>query len=139
MKKGENFLQKLFGSFGIGSSRIPLRSNVYGSNGRGYSAIGSTAATLRGARGLMERKSPLLGNANASNLLSGYYDRVTELKGYQLLDISKLSTNFFADYIVNFLTPNGQQLITISAEDGTVLSGESGLSGQGKRKRRAQG
>jgi len=125
MKKGGNFLQKLFGSFGIGSSRIPLRSNVYGSNGRGYSAIGSTAATLRGARGLMERKSPLLGNANASNLLSGYYDRVTELKGYQLLDISKLSTNFFADYIVNFLTPNGQQLITISAEDGTVDSNKT--------------
>jgi hypothetical protein len=111
----ENFFQKLFGSFAIGSNRVPLRSNIYG-GGKGYSPIG-TNSPFGGNN--MDRKSPLLGTASASNLLSGYYERISELKGYQLLDISKLATNFFADYITNFLSLNGQQLITIMQEDGS--------------------
>ena len=115
MKKSENLMQKLFGSFAIGSSRVPIRSNVY-SRGTGYSAIGTTA----GSRIFeMDRRSPLLGNATASNLLSGYLDRVLELKGYQLLDISKLAINFFSDYIINFLLDgNGQQVVSILNEEG---------------------
>jgi hypothetical protein len=67
----------------------------------------------------MDRRSPLLGNASPSNRLSGYIDRINELKGYQLLDISKLATNFFADYVINFLVEgNGQQLVTIMNEEG---------------------
>ena len=114
MKK-ENLIQKLFGSFALGSSRVPIRSNVYRSGG-GYSAIGQTGRSIFSD---MDRRSPLLGNASPSNLLSGYYDRVAELKGYQLLDISKLATNFFADYIVNFLTSeNGSQVVTIMEKEG---------------------
>ena len=29
MKKSENLMQKLFGSFAVGNSRVPLRSNVF--------------------------------------------------------------------------------------------------------------
>ena len=115
MKKSKNLIQKIFGSFAIGSSRVPIRSNVY-SRGTGYTAIGGTT----GSRIFeMDRRSPLLGNSTASNLLSGYLDRVLELKGYQLLDISKLATNFFSDYIVNFLLDStGQQVVSILDEEG---------------------
>ena len=112
--------EKLFGFPSFGSSRVPLHSNVYGAGGRGgYSAIG----TNLGNRIFdMDRKSPLLGNATASNRLSSYYDKVAELRGYQLLDISKLATNFFADYVINFLADdsNGQQVITVLNEDGST-------------------
>ena len=112
--------EKLFGFPSFGSSRVPLHSNVFGSGGgRGYSAIG----TNLGNRIFdMDRKSPLLGNATASNRLSSYYEKISELRGYQLLDISKLATNFFADYVVNFLADdsNGQQVITILNDDGST-------------------
>ena len=114
MERKENLMQKLFGSFAIGSSRVPIRSNVY-SRGTGYSAIGTTGSRIFE----MDRRSPLLGNSTASNLLSGYLDRILELKGYQLLDISKLATNFFSDYIINFLLDgNGQQVVSIIDEEG---------------------
>jgi hypothetical protein len=99
MKKPENITQKMFGSFAIGSSRVPIRSNVYRTGG-GYQPIGGTSSSIFDS---YDRKSPLLGNASPSNRISGYLDRISELKGYQLLDISKLAVNFFADYITNFL------------------------------------
>lgn len=106
MKKSEGIFQKLFGSTGFGS-RIVLRSNVY-NGGRGYSKIGTTTGT----RGYGQRQSPLLGQAGASNLISGYYARHDELKSYELLDISKLAVNFFSDYVINFLEETGQ-VVTI--------------------------
>lgn len=116
MKKSENLFQKIFGSFAIGNSRVPLRSNVFSKGGgNGYSPIGQTGnSRLFDAH----RQSPLLGNATPSNRIGGYLERVDELKGYQLLDISKLATNFFADYVINFLSDNGQQVVTILDEDG---------------------
>lgn len=61
-----------------------------------------------------------MGNAGASNLLSSYYNRVDELHGYQLIDVCKLATNFFADYVINFLEDSAQQVVTILDEDGNV-------------------
>lgn len=108
-------MQKLFGSFAVGSSRVPIRGNVYRSGG-GYTPIGTTGSKIFD----MDRKSPLLGTSSPSSTISGYLERVSELKGYQMLDISKLATNFFADYIVNFLIDsNGQQIVTILNEDGS--------------------
>ena len=112
MKKEEGIFQKIFGSFAVGSSRVPLKSNIY-RGGSGFKQIGGTGRFGRG-----DRQSPILGNATPSNLMSGYYDRVDELKSYQLLDITKLATNFFSDYIINFLDDGGQQLVTILGEDG---------------------
>lgn len=112
-----NLFQKIFGIFMSGvNSRIPIRSNIY--NKKGYTAIGTSNGNKLFE---IDRKSPLLGNANASNLISGYYERLLELKGYQLLDITKLATNFFADYIVNFLSDEGggSQIVTILNEDGS--------------------
>ena len=113
-RENENLMQKLFGSFALGSGRFALRSNVYNNGGTpGYSPIGGTSQS-RIFDG-MDRKSPLLGNYMPSSRLSSYYEKLAELKGYQLLDISKLATNFFADYIINFLADesNGAQLVTI--------------------------
>lgn len=115
MKRSENFFQKMFAGIGFtGSSRVPLRSNVF-SNGRGYSPIGQTGSRLFDSN----RNSPLLGNAQPSNRLSGYYDRMSELKSYQLLDITKLAVNLFKDYLVNFLIKDGKEVITISNKDGS--------------------
>ena len=84
MKKQESLIEKIFGAgFSVGNSRVPLRSNVY--NGQGYTQIGGTTSKIFD----MDRRSPLLGNATASNRLSSYYEKMSELKGYQLLDISK--------------------------------------------------
>jgi hypothetical protein len=118
-RENENLMQKLFGSFALGSGRFALRSNVYNNGGTpGYSPIGGTSQS-RIFDG-MDRKSPLLGNYMPSSRLSSYYEKLAELKGYQLLDISKLATNFFADYIINFLADesNGAQLVTIMDDAG---------------------
>lgn len=114
MRKEESFIQKLFGSNAIGSSRVPIRSNIY--NKGGYAAIGGTNSKLFD----MNRRSPLLGNATPSSTISGYFERLSELRGYQLLDISKLAVNFFADYVISFLSDesNGNQVVTILGEDG---------------------
>ena len=54
--------------------------------------------------------------------MTSYLDKIGELRGYQLLDISKLATNFFSDYIINFLADegNGTQVVTILNEDGST-------------------
>lgn len=117
MKKEGTLRQRLFGSFAIGGGKVPIRSNVYKSGG--YSQIGGTNKSTVFD---MDRKSPLLGNSSPSNLISGYLDRVSELRGYQLLDISKLATHFFSDYITNFLKESGmgQNVVTIMNEEGNV-------------------
>ena len=116
MKKSEgNLFQKMFiglGFFG-GSSRVPLRSNVF-NKGRGYSPIGT------GGHGRLfdtDRESPLLGSASPSSRLSGYYDRMSEMSSYFLLDISRLAVTLFKDYLVNFLIKDGKEVITIQNED----------------------
>ena len=116
-KENPGFFQKIFGWGGGVSSRIPLKSNIYRSSG-GYSKIGQTGKWSAGLG--MDRKSPLLGNSTPSNIMSSYFERIDELKQYQLIDICKLATNFFSDYIINFLNDSGQQAITIIDEDGNV-------------------
>lgn len=115
MKKETNLMQKLFGSSPIGSSRVPIRSNIF--KGNGYSPIGATTSKLFD----FSRRSPLLGTATPSNTISGYFERLAELRGYQLLDISKLVVNFFSDYIINFLSDSSNnQTVTILDENGQV-------------------
>lgn len=121
MKRNDsNLIQKLFGaSFGR-QGLVPLRSNIVknGTTRHGYSPIGQTTSPFANA----DRKSPLLGNYSSSNLLSSYLDKIGELRGYQLLDISKLAVNFFSDYIINFLADesNGAQIVTIQDEEGNT-------------------
>jgi len=118
MKRNDNnLIQKLFGA-SFKSGMVPLRSNVVRTGRNGYSPIGQTSSAIANA----DRKSPLLGNYSSSNLLSSYLDKIGELRGYQLLDISKLATNFFSDYIINFLADegNGTQIATILDEEGNI-------------------
>ena len=114
-KENPNIFQKIFGFAGGINSRVPLRSNIYRGGSQGYSQIGGT-----GKWNSSQRQSPLLGNAGASNLLSSYYSKVDELHGYQLIDVCKLATNFFADYVINFLEDSGQQVVTVLDEDGNA-------------------
>ena len=114
-EENPNIFQKIFGFAGGINSRVPLRSNIYRGGSQGYSQIGGT-----GKWNSSQRQSPLLGNAGASNLLSSYYSKVDELHGYQLIDVCKLATNFFADYVINFLEDSGQQVVTVLDEDGNA-------------------
>lgn len=119
MAENKNIFQRLFSTFGFASgSRIPIRSNVYGFNGGGhsggYNKIGSSTARIFGT----DRKSALLGNYTASSSISGWLDRVEELKGYEYIDLVKLSVSFFQDYVVNFLNTSATQVVTILDEEG---------------------
>ena len=114
MKRSNNIFQKMFGRIGFGSKTVPLKSNIFNAGGRGYSTIGGTSSGILGS----SRKSPLLGSATPSNLMSLYYQKCDELKGYQLLDISKLVTNFFADYIINFMKFESNEIVSILDENG---------------------
>ena len=119
MKRNDsNLFEKLFGASFKSSGMVPLRSNIVRTGRNGYSPIGQTSSAIANA----DRKSPLLGNYSSSNLMSSYLDKVGELRGYQLLDISKLATNFFSDYIINFLADegNGTQIVTILDQDGNI-------------------
>lgn len=119
MRKNESLVQKLFGmASGLGSGRVPLRSNIV--NGSGYGRIGGTGRTQAG-----RDSSPILGNATPSNKLSGYYNRHDELKSYSLIDLVQLSVGLFVDYIVSFLQSGDTQgIVSIMSEDGTALDQE---------------
>lgn len=115
-----NIFQKLFSTFGFGGNgRVPIRSNIYTSSGfgagrGGYNKIsGSTSRIFSG-----DRKSALLGNYTASNSITGWLDRVSELKGYEYIDLVKLSVSFFQDYVVNFLNTSTSKAVTILNSEG---------------------
>ena len=117
MAENRNIFQRLFSTFGFASgSRIPIRSNIYGfgAGQGGYNKIGTSTSRIFGG----DRKSAILGNYTASNSISGWLDRVSELKGYEYIDLVKLSVSFFQDYIVNFLNTSATQVVTILDEEG---------------------
>lgn len=115
MLKSENVFQKIFSGIGFGNGRVPLRSNVFGKGGGGYNPIGTTGNSPMFSA---DRHSPLLGNAQPTKRISGYYERVAEIRGYELLDISKLAISVFRDYVNNFLNISASQVVTIQDEEG---------------------
>lgn len=113
-KSNPGMLEKLFSNIGLGSSRVPLKSNLFHYGSKGYQQIGATGRSSYNP----DRQSPLLGNSTPSNRLSGYYDRVHELHGYQLLDIVQLCVGFFKDYLVNYMTKSETKIVSILNEEG---------------------
>lgn len=114
-----NIFQKMFSSWGLGT-RIPLKSNVFGKGGKGsYSPIGQTGNSKLFGTGV-DKVSPLLGNAQPTSRISGWYSRVAELKNYYNLDITNLCVSMVSDYVVNFLNKNSMQVCTIVDKDGEV-------------------
>ena len=108
-------IQKIFSGMGwTGSGKIPLRSNVFVRGGKGgYNPIGSTGSKIFN----QDRKSPLLGNAQPSKLISGWYERVSEIKQYELLDISKLALSEFKSYVKKFLNKTSKKMVTKQDRD----------------------
>lgn len=113
-----SLIQKAFSGIGLGSSRIPLRSNIHG-GARGYSPIGTSGAIQNKLRN-MDRKSPILGTAQPTKFVSGWYEKMAEIKQYELLDISKLAVSVFRDYVNNFISKDASQLVTIQDEEGNT-------------------
>nr|DAV87229.1 MAG TPA: hypothetical protein [Caudoviricetes sp.] len=98
-----------------GGSRVPLRSNVYPGSG-GYGKIGGSTGVSQIFRN-SDRTSPLLGTAQPSKKISGYYDRMSESRQYELLDISRLSVSFFSDFVLNFIDRGTTEPISIIDPD----------------------
>lgn len=120
MKRDKNIFQKVFASMGfIGGARVPLRSNVFGarSGKTAYNPIGSSLSRIFD---MGERDSPLLGNAQPSKRISGWYERMSEIRQYELLDISRLAVSVFKDYVNNFLNTSSTQMVTILDEEGNT-------------------
>lgn len=114
-----NIFQKMFSSWGLGT-RIPLRSNVFGKGGKGsYSPIGQTGNSKLFGSGV-DKVSPLLGNAQPTSQISGWYSRVAELKNYYNLDITNLCVSMISDYVINFLNKTSSQICTITTPEGEV-------------------
>ena len=118
MKDNRNIFERIFSSFFPalvgGSGKLPvLRSNIYrGTHSSGYGKIGgSTNSKL--FQSFDHRKSPLLGNATPSRLLTGYFERIDESRQYELLDISRMSVQFFVDCVKNFIDSSASELVTI--------------------------
>ena len=109
----------MFSSWGLGT-RIPIKTNVFGKGGKGsYSPIGQTGNSKLFGSGV-DKVSPLLGNAQPSSLISGWYSRIAELKIYYNLDITNLCVSMISDYVINFLNKTASQVCTIMNQDGEV-------------------
>lgn len=107
-------INKIFSALGgISQGRFPLRSNVMGS---GYQPIGGF--NQYGADYDNKNKS-VVGNAVSDKNLSTYYSKLTEIKGYEMSDISEMITSLFKDYVVNFMNKTGD-IVTIKNEDGSI-------------------
>lgn len=114
-----NIFQKMFSSWGLGT-RIPIKTNVFGKGGKGsYSPIGQTGNSKLFGSGV-DKVSPLLGNAQPTSLISGWYSRIAELKNYYNLDITNLCVSMISDYVINFLNKTASQVCTIMNQDGEV-------------------
>ena len=114
-----NFIEKIFSSWGLGT-RIPLKTNVFGKGGKGsYSPIGQTGNSKLFGTGV-DKVSPLLGNAQPTSNISGWYSRVAELKNYYNLYITNLCVSMVSDYVINFLNKTASQVCTIMDKDGEV-------------------
>lgn len=104
-------LRRLYTASMGGFGRAQLKSNIM--NGSRYSAIGGN--TIFG-EGDENRNSPSVGNALTNRLLSTYYSKMKELRGYELNELTETIVSVIRDYMINFMTKSGD-IITIKDDD----------------------
>lgn len=106
-------ISKLFSALTSYGGRIPVKSNVLSG---GYKAIGSS--NMYGSD-VESNRSVTTGNATTDRNLSTYYSKLSEIKTYELTDVSDTATSIIRDYVVNFMNKTGN-IVSIKNEDGTV-------------------
>lgn len=111
-----NEYTKLFSALTSYGGRVPIKTNVL--KGGGYKAIGSS--NLYGSD-FESNKSLTTGNATTDKNLSTYYSKMTEIKSYEMTDISEMITSLFRDYVVNFMNKSGD-IVTITDDEGKINS-----------------
>lgn len=111
-----NQIQKLFSIMGFGGGKVNIKSNVYGGAGGRYSTLGSSS---RYGTDDTNRHSPTTGTAVTDRYLSTYYAKMTEIKSYEMSDISDMIVSVFKDYIVNFMNKTGS-IVTIKDQNGDI-------------------
>lgn len=114
MSKKRSEVSKIFSSLTSYGGRVPLKSNIIGSGG--YKAIGGS--NMYGAD-VESNRSIVTGNATTDKNLSTYYQKMSEIKTYEMTDLTDLITSLFRDYVVNFMNKNGD-IVSIKNEDGTI-------------------
>lgn len=114
MARKRSEVSKIFSSLTSYGGRVPLKSNIIGSGG--YKALGGSS--MYGAD-VESNRSITTGNATTDKNLSTYYSKMSEIKTYEMTDLTDLITNLFRDYVVNFMNKNGD-VVLIKNEDGTI-------------------
>lgn len=115
-----NQLSKLFSAVGWGGgTRFQLKSNVFSPTGGRYSVVGGTGSSKYGGESNSNRNSPTVSTAVNNKFLSSYYAKMSEIKSYELSDISEMIVSIFKDYIINFMNKSGS-IVTIKKENGEV-------------------
>ena len=109
-----NEISRLFSALTLYGGKVPIKSNVL--SGGGYKAIGSS--NLYGSDAESNR-SLTTGNATTDKNLSTYYSKLSEIKTYEMTDLSEMITSLFKDYVVNFMNKTGS-IVTIKKEDGSI-------------------
>lgn len=107
-----NGFTKLFSALTSYGGRVPVKSNVLSG---GYKAIGSN---MYGSD-VESNRSVSTGNATTDKNLSTYYSKLSEIKTYEMTDLSEMITSLFRDYVVNFMNRTGN-IVTVKNEDGTI-------------------
>lgn len=109
-KKG---ISKFFSALTSYGGRVPVKTNILSGS---YKAIGSS--NMYGSD-VESNRSASTGNATTDKNLSTYYSKLSEIKTYEMTDLSEMITSLFRDYVVNFMNKGGN-IVTIKNEDGTV-------------------
>lgn len=108
-----NEISRLFSALTLYGGKVPIKSNVLSGE---YKAIGSS--NLYGSD-TESNKSLTTGNATTDKNLSTYYSKLSEIKTYEMTDLSEMITSLFKDYVVNFMNKTGG-IVTIKKEDGSI-------------------
>lgn len=107
-------VSKVFSALTTYGGKVPLKSNIL--NG-GYKAIGGST-NIYGSD-VESNRSVTTGNATTDKNLSTYYSKLSEIKTYEMTDLSEMITSLFRDYVVNFMNTNGN-IVTIKNADGSI-------------------
>lgn len=109
----KNGISKFFSALTSYGGRVPVKTNILSGS---YKAIGSS--NMYGSD-VESNRSASTGNATTDKNLSTYYSKLSEIKTYEMTDLSEMITSLFRDYVVNFMNTSGN-IVTIKNLDGTV-------------------
>ena len=83
------------------SLRLAMRSNIMSSN---YGIIGTSGVNSMPGSGIKGGNTSVFGSFTASRLVSVWYQKMQELKEYEISDLASTGISIYHDYIFNYFT-----------------------------------